>query len=367
MMALMELRPKAACRWDLVSLGEVMLRLDPGHGRISTTREFRVWEGGGEYNVARALRRCFGLDTAVVTAFADNAVGRLLQDLLYQGGVDQSHVVWVPYDGVGRKVRNGLNFTERGYGIRPALGCSDRGYTAASQLKPGDIPWDVIFGTEGARWLHTGGIFAALSESTAQVATEAMLAAKANGTIISYDLNFRGSLWNASGGPERARQVNTELVRLADVVVGNEEDYPVALGCEVAQTDEDFTLLDPKAYESMLFEVLSKLPNLKLAGVTLRRATTATRNDWSAMVCAEGHSWAAPVRNDLEILDRVGGGDGFASGLFYGLLQGDDPQRAVELGAAHGALAMTTPGDTSMVTLREVESQLSGRGARIIR
>jgi 2-dehydro-3-deoxygluconokinase len=363
----MEIKPKSSCRWDLVSIGEIMLRLDPGHGRISTTREFRVWEGGGEYNVARALRRCFGLETTVVTAFADNPVGRLLQDLLYQGGVDQSHVVWVPYDGIGRKVRNGLNFTERGYGIRPALGCSDRGNTAASQLKPGDIAWDTILGTEGARWLHTGGIFAALADNAAQLAMEAMQAAKANGTIISYDLNFRGSLWNASGGPERAREVNTELVSLADVVIGNEEDYPVALGCAVAQVDENFTQLDPKAYESMLLEVLTKFPNLKLAGVTLRRATTATRNDWGAMICAGGQSWAAPVRNDLEIFDRVGSGDGFASGLIYGLLTSDDPQRAVELGAAHGALAMTTPGDTSMAALREVESQLSGGGARIIR
>lgn len=367
MTQLMEIKPKSSCRWDLVSIGEIMLRLDPGHGRISTTREFRVWEGGGEYNVARALRRCFGLETTVVTAFADNPVGRLLQDLLYQGGVDQSHVVWVPYDGIGRKVRNGLNFTERGYGIRPALGCSDRGNTAASQLKPGDIAWDTILGTEGARWLHTGGIFAALADNAAQLAMEAMQAAKANGTIISYDLNFRGSLWNASGGPERAREVNTELVSLADVVIGNEEDYPVALGCAVAQVDENFTQLDPKAYESMLLEVLTKFPNLKLAGVTLRRATTATRNDWGAMICAGGQSWAAPVRNDLEIFDRVGSGDGFASGLIYGLLTSDDPQRAVELGAAHGALAMTTPGDTSMAALREVESQLSGGGARIIR
>jgi 2-dehydro-3-deoxygluconokinase len=363
----MEIKPKSVCRWDLVALSEVMLRLDPGDGRVSTTREFHVWEGGGEYNVARALRRCFGLETTVVTAFADNAVGRLLQDLLYQGGVDQSHVVWVPYDGIGREVRNGLNFTERGFGIRPALGCSDRGHTAASQLKPGDIPWDVVFGDEGARWLHTGGIFAALSETTAEVATEAMRAARANATIVSYDLNFRGSLWNASGGAERAREVNAELIRLADVVIGNEEDYPVALGIAVARVDENFTQLDPKAYESMLFEVLSKFPNLKLAGVTLRRASTATRNDWGAMICAQGSSWMAPVRNDLEIFDRVGGGDGFASGLFFGLLNGDDPQRAVELGAAHGALAMTTPGDTSMAALSEVEAQLRGRGARIVR
>ncbi|HXM33975.1 MAG TPA: PfkB family carbohydrate kinase, partial [Pyrinomonadaceae bacterium] len=204
----LSVKAKAECRWDCVSLGEVMLRLDPGHGRVHTARTFQVWEGGGEYNVARGLKRCFGMDAAVVTALADNSVGRLVQDLIYQGGVDQSHIRWVKYDGVGRAVRNGLNFTERGFGVRAALGCSDRGHTAVSQLQPGDIDWEAVFVKEGARWFHTGGIFAALSESTPLVAREAMEAAKRSGTIVSYDLNYRESLWKGIGGKERAREVN---------------------------------------------------------------------------------------------------------------------------------------------------------------
>src|SRR5712671_1708839 len=207
----MKIKSKSECRWDMMSLGEVMLRLDPGEGRIATTRQFTVWEGGGEYNVARGLKRCFGLDTALVTAIAENPVGRLLQDLLYQGGVDQSLIRWVDYDGVGRTVRNGLNFTERGFGVRAALGCSDRGHTAVSQLKPGDIDWENIFGTLGARWFHAGGIFCALSQTTPQVAREAMEAAKRTGTIVSYDLNYRGSLWNSIGGKSKAQEVNRSL------------------------------------------------------------------------------------------------------------------------------------------------------------
>src|SRR3979409_769626 len=212
------IKPKDKCRWDLLSLGEVMLRLDPGEGRIHTTRHFQVWEGGGEYNVARGLRRCFGMDTSIVTALAENSVGRLVQDLIYQGGVDQSHVKWVDYDGVGRSVRNGLNFTERGFGLRAALGCSDRGHTAISQLKTGDVDWERIFGDEGVRWFHTGGIFCALSETTPQVAREAMVAARKHGTIISYDLNYRSSLWQDIGGSARARAVNHELAPLIDVM-----------------------------------------------------------------------------------------------------------------------------------------------------
>jgi 2-dehydro-3-deoxygluconokinase len=238
------LKPASECRFDLVSLGEVMLRLDPGDARIHTTRRFRAWEGGGEYNVARGLKRCFGLRTAIVTAFVDNAVGRLLQDLIFQGGVDQSHVRWVGDDGVGRAVRNGLNFTERGFGVRAALGCSDRGHTAVSQLRPGEIDWDTIFGVDGARWLHTGGIFAALSETTPLVAKEAMTAARRHGTVISYDLNYRPSLWKAIGGKERAREVNRELAPLVDVMLGNEEDFTAALGFEVEGLDEDLSALD---------------------------------------------------------------------------------------------------------------------------
>jgi len=204
----LQIKPEENCRWDLVSLGEVMLRLDPGDRRVWTARTFEVSEGGGEYNVARGLKRCFGLNTAIITALADNPVGHLVEDLIYQGGVDQQFVRWVPYDGVGRAVRNGLNFTERGFGVRPALGCSDRGHTAASQLKVGDIDWDEVFGKHGARWFHTGGIFCALSESTPAVAKQAMEAARKHGTVISYDLNYRESLWKAIGGKKRAQEVN---------------------------------------------------------------------------------------------------------------------------------------------------------------
>src|SRR5712672_2994721 len=213
-MPTLPIKPAASCKYDLIALGEIMLRLDPGEGRVRTARKFKVWEGGGEYNVARGLRRCFGLKTAVCTAFAENDVGRLLEDFVLQGGVDTGFVKWVPYDGVGRTVRNGLNFTERGFGVRGALGCSDRGHTAVSQLHAGDIDWETIFAKEGARWFHTGGIFAALSESTPQVAKEAMSAAKANHTIVSYDLNYRESLWKAIGGKKRATEVNRDLVRL---------------------------------------------------------------------------------------------------------------------------------------------------------
>src|SRR5690349_13986475 len=218
-------KAKTYCRWDIVSLGEVMLRLDPGEGRISTTRTFQVWEGGGEYNVARGLKRCFGMDSAIVTALVDNPVGRLVQDLIYQGGVDQSHLRWVKDDGVGREARNGLNFAERGFGLRAALGCSDRGHTAISQLRPGDIDWEEIFGQEGARWFHTGGIFCALSETTPLVAREAIEAARRTGTIISYDLNYRESLWKSIGGQTKAVAVNRELAPLVDVMIGNEEDF----------------------------------------------------------------------------------------------------------------------------------------------
>jgi len=363
----LEVRPAADARWDLVALGEVMLRLDPGEGRIATTREFRVWEGGGEYNVARGLARCFGLRTAVVTSFADNAVGRLLEDLIRQGGVDAGHVRWVPFDGVGRTVRNGLNFTERGFGVRAPLGVSDRGHTAASQLRPGDVDWDALLGGEGARWLHTGGIFAGLSETTAEVAREAMTAARRHGVVVSYDLNYRPSLWSGIGGAARAREVNRDLVGLVDVLLGNEEDFTAALGFEVEGADPALSALDPASFGRMIDRVVAAYPGLRVVATTLRAATTATRNDWGAVCWADGVLHEATRRADLEILDRVGGGDSFASGLIFGLLDGLPPEIAVEYGAAHGALAMTTPGDTSMATRAEVEQVMRGGGARIAR
>jgi len=354
-------------KWDLVSLGEVMLRLDPGEGRVATTRQFQVWEGGGEYNVARGLKRCFRLQTAVVTALADNPVGRLLEDLMFQGGVDQRHVRWVPYDGVGREVRNGLNFTERGFGGRGAVGCSDRGLTATSQLKPGDIDWAQIFSEEGAKWFHTGGIFAALSETTPLVAKEAMEAAKRAGTMISYDLNYRSSLWKSIGGKEKAQAVNRNLAPYIDVMLGNEEDFTAALGCTVAGLDEGHSQLDPANFKLMIEKVVREFPNLAVVATTLRNAKTATVNDWGAICFHEGKFYQPPSRENLEIFDRVGGGDSFASGLIYGFLTGKGPQWAVECGAAHGALAMTTPGDTTMATMQEVLQAMKSNTARIER
>jgi 2-dehydro-3-deoxygluconokinase len=361
------IKSKVDCRWDVVSLGEVMLRLDPGHGRVHTTRAFEVREGGGEYNVARGLRRCFGLETAIVTALADNLVGRLVQDLIYQGGVDQSHLKWIKYDGVGRAVRNGLNFTERGFGVRAALGCSDRGHTAVSQLKPGEIDWEKIFGAEGARWFHTGGIFCALSETTPAVAREAMETARRHGTIISFDLNYRPSLWKGIGGPERAREVNRELAPLIDVMLGNEEDFTAALGFEVEGLDEHLARLDVGNFQRMIEHAIHVFPNFKVVATTLRHAKTATINDWGAVCFSDGQLYRAATRENLEIFDRVGGGDSFASGLIYGFIAGQGAQWAVECGAAHGALAMTTPGDTTMATLSEVEKVMKGGTARVDR
>jgi 2-dehydro-3-deoxygluconokinase len=366
-MAKLKIRSKDECMWDLVSLGEVMLRLDPGDDRISTTRHFRAWEGGGEYNVARGLRRCFGLDTAIVTALADNPVGHLVEDLMFQGGVNQKYVRWVSYDGVGRTVRNGLNFTERGFGVRAALGCSDRGHTAISQMKPGDVEWDQIFAKDGARWFHTGGIFCALSESTPLVAREAMEAANRAGTIISYDLNYRSSLWKAIGGKAKAQEVNRSLAPLVDVMIGNEEDFTAALGFEVADLDPQMSKLDPASFERMIETVAREFPRLAVVATTLRHARTATVNDWGAVCYADGKFHRPPTRENLEIFDRVGGGDSFVSGLAYGFLTGHDPQWAVECGAAHGALAMTTPGDTSMATLSEVLQVMKTKTARIER
>ncbi|MDT4966090.1 MAG: 2-dehydro-3-deoxygluconokinase [Acidobacteriota bacterium] len=363
----LNVKPKEHCRWDCVSLGEVMLRFDPGQGRIHTTRTFDVWEGGGEYNVARGLKRCFGMETAIATALADNPVGRLVQDLIYQGGVDQSHIKWARYDGVGRVVRNGLNFTERGFGVRAALGCSDRGHTAISQLRPGDIDWEKIFGQEGARWFHTGGIFCALSETTPLVAREAMEMARHYGTIISYDLNYRESLWKSIGGRERAQDVNRDLASFVDVMIGNEEDFTACLGFEVEGLDEHHSKLDVENFRRMIERAVSQFPNFKVVATTLRNAKTASINDWGAVCYADGELYESATRQNLEIFDRVGGGDSFASGLIYGLLTNRGPQWAVECGAAHGALAMTTPGDTTMMTLAEVERVMKGGAARVER
>ena len=354
------LRAPETCRWDCVSLGEVMLRLDPGDGRVHTTRTFQVWEGGGEYNVARGLKRCFGLNTAVVTALADNPVGtpggrpdvpgrrRAARDL---GEVRR------------RRPRGAQRAQLHGAWLRRARArwvARTAGTPPSSQLKPGDVDWDEIFGALGARWLHTGGIFCALSETTPLVAEEAMAAARRHGTIISYDLNYRDSLWKSIGGQAKAREVNRRLAPYIDVMLGNEEDFSAALGFEIEGVDEHLDELDPAQFKQMIETAVAAYPNFKVVATTLRNATTASVNDWGAIAWVDGAFYTAPNRDRLEIWDRVGGGDSFASGLIYGLLAGKGPQYAVECGAAHGALAMTTPGDTSMATLAEVERVMKG-------
>jgi 2-dehydro-3-deoxygluconokinase len=343
-----------------------MLRLDPGEERIHTTRHFRAWEGGGEYNVARGLRRCFGMRTAVITALAKNPIGQLVEDLILQGGVDTSLIRWVPYDGIGRTVRNGLNFTERGFGLRAAVGCSDRGNTAIGNSQPEDFDWQFIFRTGGSCWLHTGGIFAALSSSSASVAKAAIEAARATGTVVSYDLNYRESLWKGIGGKNKAKDVNRDLVAQVDVLFGNEEDFSATLGVEIEGVSDDYSVLSVASYEAMLHRVADLYPNLKLIATTLRTAHTATKNEWGAIALHGGKTIHIPQR-PVEILDRVGGGDSFASGLIFGMLAGKDAEWSVRCGVAHGALAMTTPGDTSMATLSEVEAVMRGGSARIAR
>jgi len=361
------LKPASSCHYDQISLGEVMLRLDPGETRVRTARHFTAWEGGGEYNTSRGLRKCFNLRTAVCTAFVDNEVGHLIEDFIMQGGVATDFIRWREDDGIGRTVRNGLNFTERGFGIRGAVGVPDRGNTAASQLKPGDFDWDHIFGKLGVHWFHTGGIFAALSESTAALAIEAVKAAQRHGTVVSYDLNYRPSLWKTIGGLKKAQEVNREIARYVDVMIGNEEDFTASLGFEVKGADHSLSHIETEAFKAMIETAVKEFPNFKVAATTLRRVITATRNDWSAILWHDGRFHESRKYPDLEILDRVGGGDSFASGLQFGFLTQNDPQAAVDYGAAHGAFASTTPGDTSMATQKEVEKLMKGGGARVVR
>lgn len=359
---------KESGRFDLVSLGEVMLRLDPGNTRVRTSRSFNVWEGGGEYNVARGLRKCFGKKTSILTALADNEVGRLIEDLILQGGVNTDHLIWREYDGVGRSVRNGLNFTERGFGVRGAVGVSDRGRTAVSQLTSKDFDWEEIFEKEGSRWLHTGGIFAALSESTAEVALEAVRTARKSGAKVSYDLNYRPSLWKSIGGREKAQEVNQKLAAEVDVLIGNEEDFEASLGIELEGSNQSYQGLNLDSYKKMVERAVQIYPNLELIAVTLREVKSASRNDWSAIAWSKESGLLAERKyEDLEIFDRVGGGDSFASGLIYGLLEGLTLEKSLSIGLAHGALAMTTPGDTSMATLAEVLKLAEGGSARVQR
>lgn len=355
------LRPATECALDVVALGEVMLRLDPGEGRIRTARRFDVWEGGGEYNVARSLRAVFGHRAGVVTALVDNEIGRLVENLVLQGGVDTSLIRWEPFDGLGRAGRNGLNFTERGFGVRGALGVSDRAGTPTSALRPGVVDWDDLFGRRGVRWFHTGGVFAGLSPGTAEVAEEAMTAARRHGTVVSFDTNYRPSLWADRGGSEGARALCARLAQHVDVLVGHPGD--------LTPDGDPPTGQDPhERFAAEVAALAERLPRLAVVATTLRTVHSADDNDW------QGIAWSADAgvvtsvaRDHLAVLDRVGGGDGYAAGLVHGLLEGADLKTCVELGAAHGALAMTTPGDTSMASRAEVEALAHGAGSAAVR
>jgi 2-dehydro-3-deoxygluconokinase len=330
---------------------------------VRTARQFAVWEGGGEYNVARALRKCFGQRAAVVTALPANDLGRLVEDLIGQGGVDMRHVIWRDADGIGRDARVGLNFVERGFGIRAPLGVSDRANSAASQMRPGEMNWNKIFGEEGVRWFHTGGIFAALSPNTAETVIEAIEAAHRHGTIVSYDFNYRASLWS---NRDAARAINARIASLVDVMIGGPADF-ARLGLAIDGLDDSRAPTDPANFKVAATKMVAEFPNLKVVASTLRDARSASVNDWGAVLWADGAFHEAPLRRDLEIYDRIGGGDGFASGMIYALLEGKGPEAAVKYGAAHGALAMTTPGDTSMASVAEVEAAMAGARAHVIR
>ena len=352
---MLTIRSKSECRWDLVSLGEVLLRFDPGDERIHSARSFRVWEGGGEYNVARNLAKCFGMETSIVTALADNQIGRLVEDLVSQGGVDVSRIVWRETDGISRTSRNGMYFMERGFGQRPPTGCSDRANTAISQLRPGEIDWKEIFGRLGVRWFHTGGIFAALSETTRQVAADAMKAARDAGTLVSYDLNYRDSLWSSRGGRDAATKLNRELLDLADVAFGV-EDF-----------DARLSEFSADAFRRAADAMMSRHTSLKLVATTLRDVHSASRHSIGG-VCLTADAVSEGIRfENTDVLDRVGSGDAFASGLIYGSLTERSTQDAANIATASAALSLSSPGDGLAATLAEIETAATRTAEHTVR
>jgi len=359
----LQIRDAKQCKYDLVSLGECMLRLSPpGHGRIEFSPLLEVWVGGGEYNVAYALAR-LGLRTGWVGGLNDSPMGRIIMNHARSAGMDIGHAVVRKYDGVGKKDRIGLNFTEVGTSKRGSVTLYDRGHSATAGLQPGDINFGKLFKEEGVRWLQTGGIFAALSESTRKITADAVKAAHEAGTIVSYDLNFRSKLWKS----EEAIKTTKPLVPYIDCLIGNEEDFQKVLGYEVQGVDVEKGELDTTAFKSMVNRVVKDFPNIKVVGTTLRGVKTALVNDWSAILWHDGQFHDGLRFDNLEIEDRVGGGDGFASGFAYGFLTGKSPQECVNLGVAHGALLMSTFGDTSQITLDELLHTAAGGSARIKR
>jgi len=357
------IKPASEAEFDLLALGECMIRLSPpGHQRIELTPVFEAYAGGGEYNVAYALSR-YGLRTGWVSRLVDNPLGAFIKNHARTSGMDISEVIWVLYDGSGRADRIGLNFTEVGMGVRASVTLYDRGHTAVSHMKPGDVDWRRIFTKRKVRWFHTGGIFTALSDTCADVALESMKAAHETGTVVSYDLNFRSKLWSS----KKAIEVTKKLVPSIDVLIGNEEDFQKVLGFEVEGTDKSLRALPIEGYKKMVEKVLKAYPRIQAVGTTLREVVSGSVNNWSAIMFYDGVFYQSKKYENLEIEDRVGGGDGFCSGFVYGLLHGMPPQECVEMGAAHGALLQTTRGDTSMVTMEEIKHVMGGGSARIKR
>ncbi len=358
-----KIRSASDCEFDLLALGECMIRLSPpGHQRIELTPVFEAYAGGGEYNVAYALAR-YGMRTGWISRLVDNPLGHFVQNHAQTSGMDVSEVIWAPYDGVGRADRIGLNFTEVGIGVRASVTLYDRGHTAIAHMKPGEVDWKRIFHARKVRWFHTGGIFTALSDSCAEVALEAMKAAHEAGTIVSYDLNFRSKLWTS----KRAIEVTKNLVPYIDVLIGNEEDFQKVLGFQVEGTDEHLKRLPVEGYRKMVEKVVKAYPSVQAVGTTLREVVSGLVNNWSAIMYYDGTFYQSRKYENLEIEDRVGGGDGFCSGFVYGFLHGMTPQECVEMGAAHGALLQSTRGDTSMVTMEEIKHVMGGGTARIKR
>lgn len=354
-------------KYDLVSLGEVMLRFDPGEGRVRNARSFSVWEGGGEYNVARAFSKCFKKRTAIATALCDNDIGRLIEDLIMQGGVDTSFVLWRDFDKIGKSCRNGLNFVERGFGLRGAKGTSDRGNTAVSQVKKGDFDWDAIF-SRGVKIFHTGGIFCALSESAAEAALEAVEKAKEYGAVVSFDFNFRPSLWACLENADAVKKTIEKILSHVDIVFGNEFDFCNVLNFqpeEGANLDEH----DDERYLRFMKKVSERYENISLVATTVRQVHSASCNSLRAVCFEKGR--AELVKTDLlerlDVLDRIGSGDSFASGLLFSLLHGDESEKALSFALANAALAMTTPGDTAASSVEEVENIVNKKSAKVVR
>ncbi|MBN2508144.1 MAG: sugar kinase [Verrucomicrobia bacterium] len=356
----LNLRQDAAL--DLVSLGALVHRLDPGIIPFRKATQCRIHVSGGEFNVAANLADCFRLRTGIATAMVDYPIGDLIAERVRAMGVRPFYKTF-QHDGVQGPTMAAV-YSDRGHGVRAPVVFYNRSNEAAARLKPGDFDWASIF-AGGVRWFHSGGIFAALSPTTSEVIVEGMQAAKAAGAVISFDLNYRAKLWNISGGHDRAVAVLDRIVKHVDVLVGNEEDLQLGLGIpgpEVAAKSK----LDPSAFVAMIANVVKKHPQIKIVATTLREVLSTNRHRWSAVAWINGTTHQAPTC-ELDVLDRVGGGDGFASGFFYGLLQGESPEDAVKLGWAHGALLTTFPGDTTMAAVEQVRAFAQGGSARIQR